>query len=124
MHIDVIGILLTGLIVNPRYCFVILLLCFIEMVSTVLLSTVLSSGLTRVVAGGIFSTVYGVDVNNLFMILSPLFFLLLGFGLYGNEKILWLDFINPIAILKKPLPTLLIKTALFRIVVICFINNK
>ena len=123
MLIDAVGILLTVLIVNPRYCFIVLLLCFAELTVTVLLSMILELNVTEVVAGGIFTTIAGSGSNNLFMILSPLFFLLFGLGLYGG-KVPWLDLINPIAAFKRPLPVLMIKTALFRMIIVFCMSSK
>ncbi len=123
MLIDAVGILLTVLIVSPRYCFIVLLLCFAELTVTVLLSMILELNVTEVVAGGIFTTIAGSGSNNLFMILSPLFFLLFGLGLYGG-KVPWLDLINPIAAFKRPLPVLMIKTALFRMIIVFCMSSK
>ncbi len=124
MFVDIIGILLTVVIVSPRYWFIVLLLCFVESTFTVLISMALESSITEVVAGGIFTKVTGSNSNNLFLIISPLFFLLLGLGLHQNRKIPWLDLINPIADFKRPLPVLMIKTALFRMMIISLLNSK
>ncbi|AEE91517.1 conserved membrane protein of unknown function [Tepidanaerobacter acetatoxydans Re1] len=122
MFIDVVGILLTVIIISPRYCFIVLLLCFMESVFTILISMVLESNITEVIAGGIFTTVAGPNNKDFFLILSPLFFFMLGLGLHKDKKIPWIDLINPIADFKSPLPALMIKTSLFRIMVIYLIN--
>ncbi|WP_213975489.1 hypothetical protein [Tepidanaerobacter acetatoxydans] len=122
MFIDVVGILLTVIMISPRYCFIVLLLCFMESVLTILISMVLESNITEVIAGGIFTTVAGPNNKDFFLILSPLFFLMLGLGLHKDKKIPWIDLINPIADFKSPLPALMIKTSLFRIMVIYLLN--
>ncbi|NLU09837.1 MAG: hypothetical protein GXW90_02645 [Tepidanaerobacter acetatoxydans] len=122
MFIDVVGILLTVIIVSPRYWFIVLPLCFAESALTILISMVLESNITEVIAGGIFTTVAGLNNKNFLLILSPLFFLMLGLGLHKDKKIPWLDLINPIANFKRPWPALMIKTSLFRIMVIYLLN--
>ncbi|WP_296971102.1 hypothetical protein [Tepidanaerobacter sp. EBM-38] len=122
MFIDVVGILLTVIIVSPRYWFIVLPLCFAESALTILISMVLESNITEVIAGGIFTTVAGPNNKNFLLILSPLFFLMLGLGLHKDKKIPWLDLINPIANFKRPWPALMIKTSLFRIMVIYLLN--
>jgi len=124
MFIDLIGIFLTVIIVSLRYWFVVLLLSFIESTFTVLISMALESTITEVVAGGIFTTVTASSNNNLIMLLSPLFLLLFGLSLHRNEKIPWLDLINPISDFKMPVPVLMIKTALCRMLIITLLNNK
>ena len=122
MFIDVVGILLTVIIVSPRYWFIVLPLCFAESALTILISMVLESNITEVIAGGIFTTVAGPNNKNFLLILSPLFFLMLGLGLHKDKKIPWLDLINPIANFKRPWPALMIKTSLLRIMVIYLLN--
>jgi len=124
MFVDLIGIFLTVVIVSPRYWFIVLLLSFIESTFTVLISLALELSITEVIAGGIFSTVTGSNINNLITILGPLFILLFGLGLHRDEKIPWLDFINPVADFKRPVPALMIKTALCRILIISLLNTK
>lgn len=124
MFVDVVGILLTVIIVSPRYWLIVLLLCFAESAFTVFISMALESSVTEVIAGGIFTTVTGSYSNNLFLIISPLFFLLLGLGLHRDKRIPWLDLINPIADFKRPLSVLMIKTALFRMLIISLLYSK
>lgn len=122
MFIDVVGILLTVIIVSPRYWFIVLPLCFAESALTILISMVLELNITEVIAGGIFTTVAGPNNKDFFLMLSPLFFLMLGLGLHKDKRIPWLDLINPVADFKRPWPALMIKTSLFRIMVIYLIN--
>jgi hypothetical protein len=124
MFVDIIGILLTVMIVSPRYWFIVLMLCFAESVFMVLFSAALESSITEVVAGGIFTTVTLTDSKLFHLMLSPVFFFLLGWGLHKERRIPWLDLINPIADFKRPLPVLMIKTALFRIMIILLLKNK
>ncbi|NLZ53039.1 MAG: hypothetical protein GX892_07825 [Thermoanaerobacteraceae bacterium] len=124
MFVDLIGIFLTVIIVSPRYWLIVLLLSFIESTFTVLISMALESSITEVIAGGIFTTITGSFNNNLITIFSPLFLLFIGLGLHRDEKIPWLDLINPIADFKRPAPALMIKTALCRILIISLLSNK
>ncbi|HHY41408.1 MAG TPA: hypothetical protein GX514_00935 [Thermoanaerobacterales bacterium] len=124
MFVDLIGIFLTVIIVSPRYWFIVLLLSFIESAFTVLISMALQSSITEVVAGGIFTTVTGSFNNNLITIICPFLLLLFGIGLHRAEKIPWLDLLNPIADFKRPLPVLMIKTALCRILIISLLSSK
>lgn len=124
MFVDIVGILLTVIIVSPRYWWIVLLLCFAESALTVLISMALESSITEVIAGGIFTTVTGSYSNNLFLILGPVSLFLFGLGLHRGRKIPWLDLINPIADFKRPLPVLMIKTALFRMLIIYLLSSK
>ena len=51
MFVDLIGVLLTVIIVSIRYWFVVLLLSFFESTFTLLISMVLESRITEVIAG-------------------------------------------------------------------------
>ena len=124
MFVDLIGVLLTVIIVSIRYWFVVLLLSFFESTFTLLISMVLESRITEVIAGGIFTTITFFPENFLIMFLGPLFFLLLGLGLHKKDKIPWIDLINPISTYKRPLPVLMIKTALCRILIIFLLINR
>ena len=124
MFVDLIGILLTVIIVSLRYWFIVLLISFIESTFTILISTALETSITEVIAGGIFTTVTGPSNNYFIMLLSPLFLLLFGLGLHRNEKIPWLDLINPVADFKRPVAVLMIKTALCRMLIISLLSNR
>jgi len=123
MFVDLIGIFLTVIIVSIRYWFVVLLLSFVESAFTVLISIALESSVTEVIAGGIFTTISVTPNNNIIMLLGPLFLLLFGLGLHKNEKIPWIDLINPISDFKRPVPVIMIKTALCRILIISILKN-
>ncbi|HHV18946.1 MAG TPA: hypothetical protein GXZ27_08845 [Thermoanaerobacterales bacterium] len=124
MFVDVVGVLLTVIIVSPRYWYIVLILCFAESFLTVLISMALESSITEVVAGGIFTTVTMKNSNIFHLMISPIFLLLLGWGLHRARRIPWLDLINPVAEFKSPLPVLMMKTALYRIMIIILLSNK
>lgn len=123
MFVDIVGLLLTVLIVSPRYWLIVLFIGFAELIFNILLSMTLELNITQVIAGGIFTSITGSSSNR-FQILSPLFFLLIGWGLCENKRIPLLNLINPMAYFKKPWPSLLIKTAIFRLLIVFLINGK
>jgi len=101
-----------------------MLLSFVESTFTVLISMALESSVTEVIAGGIFTTITVSPDNGFVVLLGPLFLLLFGLGLHKNEKIPWIDLINPIADFKRPVPALMIKTALCRLLILSMLNGR
>ena len=73
MFVDIVGLLLTVLIVSPRYWLIVLFIGFAELIFNILLSMTLELNITQVIAGGIFTSITGSSSNR-FQILSPLFF--------------------------------------------------
>ena len=90
---------------KPRYCFIVLLLCFAELTVTVLLSMILELNVTEVVAE-VFLLLLRSGSNNLFMILAILFVIWIG----PTEEGAVAGY-QSIAAFKRPLPVLMIKTA-------------
>ncbi|MDD4569845.1 MAG: hypothetical protein PHE70_06970 [Tepidanaerobacteraceae bacterium] len=124
MFVDVIGLLLTIIIVSPRYWITVLSICFVDLALTVLISITLESNIIGVTAGGIFTSFVGFNNKNLFQLFGPFLYLLFGIGLHKDKKIPWLDLINPFSDFCKPIPILMIKTAIFRILIISLLGLK
>lgn len=125
MFIDIVGIFLTIIMVNIRYWFMVLLICLCELMLSFLLSISLQSNINQVIAGGIFNHVIGSEGKHLLStLLGPLFFLCLGLGLLDFKKLRWIDLVNPISDFKEPWPIIMMKTAVFRIVVIAMLYDK
>jgi len=78
-----------------------------------------------VIAGGIFSSIaWSSGGKDLLQLVSPVFLFITGAGLLRHTKISWIDLINPVAGYKKPWPMLMIKTAIFRLIVFFFFIGK
>lgn len=115
MFIDIVGILLTILIVSPRYWFIVLIISCVELFFSILFSLALKANITEVIAGGVFNFVASSGGMNVFLqLLGPIFLLLFGFGLNNSRKIPWIDLLNPLSDFKRPWPVMMIKTAIFR----------
>lgn len=122
MFIDLIGLLLTVLIVSPQYWYIVIILSFLELVLSIFFSMVSDVSVIEVIAGGIFNTILQVPEKQLLLFSGPIFFLILGFCLQDFRKFHWSDMINPLVNYKQPWPTLMIKMSLFRIAV--FVGKK
>ncbi|WP_422443845.1 hypothetical protein [Thermoanaerobacterium sp. DL9XJH110] len=120
MLIDIIGILLTILIISPRYWNIVFLISCADLLFSVCISLVLQSRITEVIAGGIFSSITWPGGKSFLTILGPLFLLTIGLGLAGPKEIPWLDLINPLAGFRKPWPVIMIKLAVFRMLVFLY----
>lgn len=120
MFVDVIGIILTVLIVSPRYWFIVLFISSIELLFTIFFSMVLQGGVTEVIAGGIFSWMARSNGTDIIQLFCPFLFFMLGLGALKNTKIFWLDLLNPLACFKKPWPVMMIKISILRIAVFLF----
>lgn len=122
MYIDIVGILLTIIIVSPRYWFMVLFICASELILSVFLSIALQLNVTEVIAGGIFTSVILEGKKNYIQLISPAIFFITCIGLQDMRRIPWLDLINPLAGFRRPLPVLILKTAFFRILIYLFLN--
>ena len=116
MFVDIVGILLTIIIISPRYWFFVLSICLFELIFTILISMALELSISKVIAGGIFTSINQSNSKYFFQMISPLFFLVLGFAIHTNKNVKWSDLINPFANLSSPLSILIIKTSIFRII--------
>jgi len=125
MFIDIVGILLTVIVVNARYWYIVLIICLGELLLSVLASIAFTSNITEVIAGGIFTHMAVFEGKMFVPFLAPLFLLLLGVGLQDFKSMRWIDVINPITDYKRPWPILIMKTAAFRIAfIIMLYGNK
>lgn len=121
MFLDITGILLTILIVSPRYWFIVLVISVMELVFSICITTAFHYGVTEVIAGGIFSSIVWTPGDKEFLqLLGPTFLLITGAGLLKHSNIFWLDLINPMAAYKRPWPVMMIKTAIFRLIIFLF----
>ncbi len=120
MYIDIVGILLTIIIVSPRYWFMVLFICASELVLSVFLFIALQLNVTEVIAGGIFSSVVLEGKQNYVQLISPVIFFITCLCLQDMRRIPWLDLINPLAAFKKPWHILILKTSFFRILFYLF----
>lgn len=118
MFLDIIGNLLTIIIISPRYWFIVLAVSASELIFSLLLTTAMSLKVTEVIAGGIFSSIKWNSTGAEFLYLaSPFFLFFIGIGLLNNYKISWLDVINPLSDFKRPWPVIMIKMAIFRLII-------
>lgn len=116
MYLDLVGLVLTILIVSPRYWYLVVVISFFDIILSVFLSIALWTQVTEVIAGGIFTTIN--DGGSITYLLGPILLLIAGIGMIINmEKIHWWDLINPFSSYRRPLPVMMIKTSLFRIAV-------
>lgn len=122
MYIDVIGVILTVLIVSPKYWYVVMILSFADVMLTIFLSTTLQSRVTEVIAGGLFTTIN--DGSSFTYILGPSILLLAGIGMMKDRNIPWLDMINPLSSYRRPWPILMIKTSIFRFAIFAFLYGS
>lgn len=121
MFLDITGIIFTVLIVSPRYWFLVLSISLIELIFSIFIIIVFHFGVTEVIAGGIFSSIVWTPGKKEFLqLVGPLFLLITGLGSLNRNEILWFDLINPLASYKKPWPVMMIKTAIFRLIVFFF----
>ena len=112
MYIDIIGIILTVIVVSPKYW-------YMEVILSIFLSTALQSKVTEVIAGGIFTTIN--ESRSFIHLLGPLFLLFTGIGMMDDRKIPWIDLINPISMYRRPWPIIMIKTAIFRLAAFAYL---
>lgn len=118
MFLDIIGTLLTILIISPRYWFIVIVISITELAFSILITTALSFGVTEVIAGGIFSSItWNSTGKNFLYLVSPAFLFIIGAGLLKHNKISWIDMINPLAGFRKPWPVIMIKMAVFRLII-------
>jgi len=120
MFIDVIGTLLTIILVSPRYWWIVLTVSTIEIMLSLFLSIAVETSVTEIIAGGIFTTITFSEPRNIFQLFCPMFLFLVGLSFLDSKRLRWIDLINPISEFKKPWPVIIIKTAAFQILVIIF----
>lgn len=116
MSVDIIGTLLSILLVSIRYWYIVLVVCSFELLLTILLSLVIDENITQVIAGGIFSTIEFPGGKSILPILSSLFVLGIALAHLDKKIIRWIDMFNPFADFKKPWPIIMLKTAIYKII--------
>ncbi|MGI6485738.1 MAG: hypothetical protein ACOX15_05355 [Tepidanaerobacteraceae bacterium] len=116
MYIDTIGIILTIILVSPRYWLIVLSICASELILSFLLCLALKLNVVEVIAGGIFTS-FIFEEKNYIQLISPAIFLISSLTLQDMRMIPWLDLINPLAGFKKPWHILFLKTSIFRLII-------
>ncbi|ADL08017.1 hypothetical protein [Thermosediminibacter oceani] len=123
MFLDIVGMLLTILIVSPVYMGRVFLICLFANFLDILTAMVFNTQVTEVIAGGIFSSINYYGGNILVPYLSPLVLILIGAGLQGRDGIILWDLINPSATYKRPWPFLFLKVGIARILILYFLGK-
>jgi len=124
MFIDVVGTLLTIILVSLRYWWMVLTVSALEIMLSLLLSIAVKTNITEIIAGGVFTTMKFSEQKLFFQLFCPIFLFMLGLSLIDFRRVRWIDIINPISKFKKPWPVILIKTAFLKILVIIFFILK
>lgn len=123
MFVDLIGLILTVLFINFNYWYILLLLTFAGVIFEFLLFTTLNMKIIKVSAGGIFSEiVLNNSVYNLNWVI-PVIFIVLGLFFMDRKDIDVIKILDPSAKYNKPVPVLLIKYGLARILIILLMNR-
>ncbi|HEY8362949.1 MAG TPA: hypothetical protein VIK77_08710 [Tissierellaceae bacterium] len=123
MFLDIIGILLTILIVSPKYIGRVFSICIIANLLDIFAAMVFNSQITEVISGGIFSSINYYGGNIVVPYFSPLVLILIGLGLKSKDTVTFWDFINPIATYKRPWPYLFCKVGVARILILYFLGK-
>lgn len=120
MFIDVIGTLFTILLVSPRYWWIVSIVSVLDVLFSIILTVVLSVNVTEIVAGGIFTTINMTEPKVIYQLIPSIFFFLIGLSLIEPRRLRWIDTVNPLSEFKKPWPVIMIKTSIFKILILLF----
>ncbi|MGB9813836.1 MAG: hypothetical protein ACPLRZ_08105 [Thermovenabulum sp.] len=123
MYMDIIGLILTVFFINLKYWYIVISLSIFEILFEFLLFFALDAQITQVTAGGIFSRISYYNANFLLKWAIPLFFIVLGFIFADRRDIDIIKIIDPTAKFKSPLPLILVKFGLARIIILLFLNQ-